>query len=283
MPLPVYFQHRRTQANLNYELPVIDVDIHNTSTTGIMLVDIPVQMPPFSSTPSLNNLEEFLNTKLFSSASTSVTATISPGPSGSTSSPASSLSFSGQSDILLTSQSYLDGVGYISPLKWTSLNKNRPLPAIRTELVLTQSENLALSRSRGPEKALLAGCGAGTLESASTLPTASAATSPFLRFCGSDTNLNAAAALSLDALNPSPPAPFPEPNAEELALQATVTSSTSAPILSALGRQRHFAGWVQWDLNGNRQGHTPVHAVWMSDLQFGGPAGIGKTSLSIGH
>ncbi|KIK58395.1 hypothetical protein GYMLUDRAFT_246105 [Collybiopsis luxurians FD-317 M1] len=87
------------------------------------------------------------------------------------------------------------------------------LRAIRTELGSTQSKNLVLRQEVAAlKKALLAGRGV-------------------------DMILNTPAALSLDALNPFPPVPFPEPRAaEELVLRATAVSSASAPTA---GIQQH--------------------------------------------
>ncbi|KAF5347454.1 hypothetical protein D9757_013819 [Collybiopsis confluens] len=106
------------------ELPFVSLrysTLMRVGGSGIMLVDNPVQMPPPPPTPSLNDLEEFLNTELFGSVS--ATALMSPEPSGSSSSRASSPSSSAQSDILSTPPqqqlensfpdpySYLGGVG----------------------------------------------------------------------------------------------------------------------------------------------------------------------------
>ncbi|KIK58377.1 hypothetical protein GYMLUDRAFT_246091 [Collybiopsis luxurians FD-317 M1] len=253
---------------LNYfivELSVIDIDRRNTST-GIMLVDNPV--PPSTSIPSFNNREELFNTILSGSASTLATASMSLGPSASTSSRASSPPCSTPLDI--------NNNPDLSFLNTSSDQHLFPPTSFPSTLLNVSTTPMSSSLSKGndtkkeddddglpppPEVANMTNCistlemditkqnrllqairtklghGAVALESASTLPTISAAASLVPSICDSDTTLSTAAALSLDSLNPSLPVPFPEPNvAEELALHATAVPSASAPTA---GIQQH--------------------------------------------
>ncbi|KIK58374.1 hypothetical protein GYMLUDRAFT_246089 [Collybiopsis luxurians FD-317 M1] len=123
------------------------------------------------------------------------------------------------------------------PSKWILQNETISFKLSVLNSVQLNSKISLYVKKSGRWKALFAGHGAVALESASTLPTISAAASLVPSICDSDTTLSTAAALSLDSLNPSLPAPFPEPNvAEELALHATAVPSASAPTA---GIQQH--------------------------------------------